>query len=167
MAEELKNAEEALPFGEMLLPDMVEAEAPKKKARRPKKQREKYITVKVVRERRGNALLEWDDDLGHVQRCFLPLELVDAAGVGQMVSVKESVLVKGAPFGDDLTPHLQVETPTPEVLQNELRKRGIWGRGDVMRHPNTVRSVLQYVYRLDVVAIQNRVRAAIERDKRR
>ena len=51
--------------------------------------------------------------------------------------------------------------------EERLRKRGIWGRGDVMRHPNTVRSVLQYVYRLDVVAIQNRVRAAMERDKRR
>lgn len=161
MTEMFEKVEEALPLKEVLV------EVVKPIARRPKKQRVRYIIVKVVRERRGNVLLEWNDDLGHVQRCFLPLELVDAAGVGQSVSVKESVLAKGVPFGDDLVPHLQVETPTPEVLQDELRKRGIWGREDVMRHPNTVRSVLQYVYRLDVVAIQNRVRAAIERDKRR
>ena len=123
--------------------------------------------MRVIREKRGNALLEWDDDLGHVQRCFLPLELVEMAGVGERVSVEEGLLQKGAPFGDDLTPHLRVETPTPEALQDALRKRGVWGMEDVMRHPNTVRSVLQSTYQLDVVKIQNRIRLAIERDERR
>jgi len=138
--------------------ELAEAEEPLKR-----KKRKKYQVVKVLQMAHGNALLEWETD-GLVDRCYLPQALMEHAEVGKHVSVDEEDLAMGAPFGDDLRPYLAAQPPTPERLQDTLRRRGVWRRRDILQQSSVVRSALQALYNLDVVRIQGRVKEAMAYD---
>ena len=135
----------------------------KRVANPPRRPRKTYQVVKPLRIAHGNVLLEWEKG-GLVERCYLPLSVVKHAKVGKLISVEESELARGAPFGDDLTPHLVARAPTPAQVQDLLRRRGLWRRGDVLQQSNVVRSALQALYQLDVVKIQGRIKQSLERE---
>lgn len=129
----------------------------------PRKPKPTYQVVKPLRISHGNVLLEWESG-GLVERCYLPLSMVKNAKVGQYVSVEKGDLAKGAPFGDDLTPYLAVQPPTPAQVQDLLRRRGLWRRGDVLQQSSVVRSALQALYKLDVVRMQGRIKRFLEHE---
>lgn len=145
--------------------DIVEQviEEPEKPARAVRKPRKKYQVVKALRIAHGNVLLEWEKD-GLLDRCYLPLSVVEHAEVGKFVSVEVGELAKGAPFGDDLTPFLVAQAPRPARIQDMLRRRGVWRREEILQQSGVVRSTLQALYQLDVVKIQGRVKESIARE---
>jgi len=138
-------------------------EEPKTLRKPPQKRRPKYQVVKPLRIAHGNVLLEWEKN-GLVERCYLPLSVVEHAKVGKFVSVEEGELAKGAPFGDDLTPYLGAQAPTPAQVQDLLRRRGLWRRRDILQQSSVVRSALQALYQLDVVKIQGRIKQSLTRE---
>jgi hypothetical protein len=85
---------------------------------------EPAIPVKVIGQKDGSALVEWQDGDGMYHRAYVPQEKV-AGG-----AVEPKVLEKGIPYGLPWEEWIEV-TATPAHVANELRRMGVWCKADL------------------------------------
>jgi len=109
---------------------------------------EQLISCQVVRRKSDLALVEWEQD-GAPKRAWATPSMVV-----EQVENSKSVVVRnpdeGVPYGErwqDLLPNPQV---TPETIDRELKRRGIWTIDDLQANPNLARTCLQRAYGLDL-----------------
>lgn len=109
------------------------------------------IKVRVVQRRGESALVEWLD--GERQsRAMIPATAV----VDDLVA--EDVLAAGIPYGVPWGELVQL-TATPDAVQAELYRVGVWTVDDLRQNPQLALGALQRVYGTDLAAL---MRAAKE-----
>lgn len=109
------------------------------------------IAVRVVQRRGESALVEWLDGEQQI-RATIPVTAV----VDDLVA--EDVLAAGIPYGVPWGELVQL-TATPEAVQAELYRVGVWTVEDLRRNPQLALGALQRVYGVDLAAL---MRAAKE-----
>lgn len=117
-----------------------------KKAKKPK-----LIKVRVVQRRGESALVEWLDGAQQC-RAMVPVTAVSDGAVA------EDVLTAGIPYGVQWS-ELVTMRGTPEQLQTELYRVGVWTVDDLRQNPQLALGALQRVYGVDLAAL---MRAAKE-----
>lgn len=117
----------------------------------------KKIKVNVIRRKGATMLVQFADENG-VQRVTLPSSSVDDDG---LVDVLELSL--GIPYGLPWEEIVQFKA-TPETVTNELRRRGIWTREDLIADPNGAVSAFRTASGVD--ASRLRILAAQYEQKR-
>ncbi len=116
-----------------------------------RKKTPKQIKVKVVQRRGESALVEWLDG-EQQQRATVPATAV----VHNQVA--EDVLLAGVPYGVPWADLVQL-TATPDAVQAELYRVGVWTVDDLRRNPQLALGALQRIYGTDLAAL---MRAAKE-----
>lgn len=110
------------------------------------------MEVRVVRRKNGLLLVEWQEgDLP--KRAWVTPDMV--------LDDQESVAVvdnpsAGIPYGVEFWRLVEMAA-TPQDLDRELKRRGIWTAEDLRAHPNVVLSALQDVYGVDLAALYQAV----------
>jgi len=98
----------------------------------------KVTEVKVIRESDGSALVEYKDK-GTLERVTISSKVLINGN-----KVKDTLLKKGIPFGIDWS-DINMPAVTPQMLNQELRSRGIWTADDVRSNPQAVRNAISKV----------------------
>ena len=108
---------------------------------------ETSLEVQVVRKRGQSALVQWADAGGQLHRAYVPTGAIDEDG-----NVPESVLEMGIPHG---IPWSEVLSPsaTPESVEAELHRAGIWTAEDLRNNPQAAVGALQAAYGVDLAAL--------------
>jgi hypothetical protein len=114
------------------------------------------VNVRVVATKGESALVEWQegDDLtlpgqalSGLKRAYIPADKVTD---GQACS---DVLAAGIPYGVAFEDVL-VPSVTATRIAQELRRRGLWTKEDVLTRPGEVLSALQAAYGIDLGRLQ-------------
>lgn len=92
----------------------------------------------IVKERGHAAIVEYIQD-GLIQRVILPREHAQ----------DRDKIPLGIPYGEPWERIIKLSV-TPEMVANELRKRGIWTYEDLMNSPQKVVAALQAAYGVDM-----------------
>lgn len=100
----------------------------------------KYMEQKVtvVRTKGGLSLIEWKDENDIPQRAWVKAESILE---GSVVVNPES----GVPYGLDFTQMVELKT-TPEDVNREMRKAGIWTLHDLRANPQGALGALMAAY---------------------
>jgi len=117
-----------------------------------------FPSCRIVKMSGGNALLEWEDEHGYLQRGWLPIEQLPSAEVGEAFTLSSELLASCLPEGEDLTEYLVSKVPKPEEIQDFLRRRGLWTKEDVIGNPQQLVTALRYLMGLEVSEIIARMR---------
>lgn len=112
------------------------------------------MKTKLIRRQENVALVEVYDD-GKYSRVIVPSNLVSQSGV-----VSADVVEMGIPYGCPWEEMITL-TATPEMIANELRKRGVYTVEDLMKSPNAAFSAIQYIYSLDAQSLLKTAREII------
>jgi hypothetical protein len=91
--------------------------------------RRKLIQIRVTETKGQSALVEWLDGKDR-KRVFVPADQVEGD------KVEDAVLDAGVPYGVPWREFVDLSGVTPETIERELRRRGIWTAADMER--NTV-----------------------------
>ena len=103
------------------------------------------VKVRVIRQRGQAALVEWVDSEG-AHRATIP------AGAIHKGHVAKDELEYGIPYGVPWE-ELIALIATPTTIAAELRRRGIWTKGDLFSQPNVAVSAIQASYGFDLAAL--------------
>lgn len=117
---------------------------------------ENKIDVKVIKTVKQAALVEWFLD-GHIYRGTIPVSEIHEN------RVDESVLQMAIPYGLPWAELVEMNA-TPEDLEHELHRRGIWTFDDLPTRMNDVIGALQTVYRTDASALVRGAKAFSSRN---
>jgi hypothetical protein len=98
-----------------------------KKEEKPK--RRKMVQVRVAERKGQSVLVEWLDGKDR-RRVFVPANKVEGD------KVEDAVLDAGIPYGVPWREFVDMSGITPEMVERELRRRGVWTAADMER--NTV-----------------------------
>jgi hypothetical protein len=108
------------------------------------KEETKSTPVRLIREEGKAALVEWIDEDGRYQRAILPSKLVtDGVGGGWLVA--QTDLDAGMPYGVPWAELITIEV-TPQIIEHELRKAGLWTFQDLQANPNVTLGALVAAY---------------------
>ena len=99
------------------------------------RKRVKYTAARLIRSSGKSVLVEWDD--GKLQRGFIPISAYDA----EKGRVEENVLNASIPYGVDWS-KAEILPIDPEVLDAELKARGIWTKDDLKSNPQLVNVII-------------------------
>lgn len=102
--------------------------------------------VKVIKNKSGTALVEWDN--GTLQRGYIPSTLIP-----NDYFVNENDLQLAVPYGVQWEDILNLNV-TIRQLDFELKKNGIWTFEDVLTNSDKVLNALKSVYGLELSKIQ-------------
>lgn len=116
------------------------------------------VEVKVVRRDGKTMLVEWQED-GLLKRASVSPDMV-VEDNGATAQVENPAA--GIPYGADWWRIVELEPVTPEVLDRELKRRGIWTVADLRANPNIAQSALIAVYGVNLT----RLLQAAEKDAR-
>lgn len=101
--------------------------------------------VTVISSQGQASLVEWVDGVGRPRRAFVPTAaIVDSRCVDPAA---------GIPYGDAWESVIGTLAVTPDVVADELRRRGLWTKDDARRNPTLVMSALQAAYGLDLARL--------------
>ena len=89
--------------------------------------------------------MEWDVK-GEPMRVTIPVEVV--SGMKQVGTLDKAELDAGMPYGDDFT---KVDGVTPELIA-QLKRNNVWTKEDMLARSHLVRSVIQQVYAVPLMA---------------
>ena len=117
---------------------------------------EKEVTltkVQIIRRKSEYALVEWEVD-GTLQRAWVPYsKIIGQVDTGNIVEVE--LPGEWPPYGERWDLLYEISQVTPELLDRELRRRGIWTIEDLLQNPSAAKLVLSKLYGLDVVKMLN------------
>jgi len=103
------------------------------------------ITIKVISQRGQSALVEYIKD-GVLKRVTIPTkDIVD----GQISNYK---LKLGIPYGIEWSKYIRLDA-TPQDLEQNLRRAGIWTKEDALQNAQRVLGAIQATYQVDLGAI--------------
>lgn len=103
--------------------------------------------VTVVRSKGGKSLVEWTY-AQRLHRSWVPMGDVVKDGDGYRVEKPSAGVPYGHNFAKLLTP-----SATPDAIDAELKRRGIWTIEDLRASPNSALGALQSVYGVDLAAL--------------
>lgn len=109
------------------------------------------VKVNVIRRKGQSALVQFVDDDG-LQRIELP-----SSSVGEDGLVDELELGMGMPYGLRWEEIVQFSV-TPEMLADELRRRGIWTLDNLMVNMQGAVGAFQAIYGVDASRLLKRAR---------
>lgn len=98
------------------------------------------IKVRLVKKLQDSYLVEYLYNDG-LKRCYIPQNQYSD-------EVELDVLEMGIPYGDEFTvPDITIRS---DVLLNELHRRGIWTKEDVIENADTANAAIRYLVNLTV-----------------
>lgn len=98
--------------------------------------------IKIISKRKQSALVEFIKS-GELQRVTVPLaDIVD----GQISDYK---LKLGIPYGIEWSKYITLDA-TPQDLEQNLRRVGIWTKEDALNNAQRVLGAIQATYQLDL-----------------
>ena len=103
------------------------------------------MKVRVISHKNKTSLVEWDD--GALNRGYIPSDQIEDG------EVSSDTLSAAIPYG------VQLDLPcvTPEQIEDQLHRAGIWTVEDIRKHPTEVKAVLEAVYKVSWSAFQEAV----------
>lgn len=111
--------------------------------------------VRIIRRKGGYALVQWVKDEVS-ERAWVPLDIVDESGTSAEVEGPE----RGVPYGESWSRHITAEI-SPRVIEQELKRRGIWTFEDYMSQPEVVNGALLSAYK----QVHEQIAAAAKENK--
>ena len=87
------------------------------------------MKYRVISNKKDTSLVEWDD--GRLHRAYVPRAILDG-------EVSSDILSEGIPYGVDL---FVTACVTPDDLEDELHRSGIWTTEDVRVNANLIARV--------------------------
>lgn len=106
-----------------------------------------YTEVKVVRNKDGLSLVEWWI-MGKGFRSWVPHTAVIVEGRRHMVYKPEA----GVPGSQDFAKMLTVSV-TPDEIDAQLKRHGIWDIDDLRAKPNSALGALQSAFGIDLASL--------------
>ena len=108
------------------------------------------IDVKIAERQGAACVVEYTGEDGLLHRAIVPKAAIRDG------KVNETELAYGVPQdGVDLLAFLPDMLTLPAwMLQNELRRAGVWTRADYLSKPAVIAGVLQRLYGADVASLQ-------------
>lgn len=103
--------------------------------------------VTVIRNKDGKSLVEWTYGQ-KLHRSWVPSDDVRTEGGESRVERPSA----GVPYGHNFTKSLTFSV-TPDAIDAELKRRGIWTIEDLRARPNSALGALQTVYGVDMAAL--------------
>lgn len=98
--------------------------------------------VIVISHKNDLSLVEWTAQSGRIHRNWLKTKDIDIASDGTATTVDPG---SGVPYGFDFARIIKMET-TPQVLDTELKKAGIWTAEDLRARPAAALGALTAAY---------------------
>jgi len=104
-----------------------------------------HITTKVIQRKNGILLVEWIDQ-GTPNRAWVTPDMIaEDSGASAIVDNPAA----GIPYGVDFA-RLIVLSTTPEDIDREFKRRGIWTIADLRARPQEAVSAIQAAYQMDL-----------------
>jgi hypothetical protein len=112
------------------------------------------MKVKLIKQHGQAAIVEYQNEIG-IQRVVVPM--------GTIVNgeVDDAMLEAGIPYGEPWSSAIQVHT-TPETIETELHRRGIWTIEDARADPLKVREAALAAFGRDIQQLLRYVNRRIE-----
>lgn len=115
--------------------------------------------VSVVQHKNDLTLVEWSAQSGRLHRSWMKTKDVDIASDGTAKTVDPG---SGVPYGFDFARLISLET-TPQAVDTELKKAGIWTVEDLRARPAAAQGAITAAYGLTFSSLLEAV-AAHEKD---
>lgn len=103
--------------------------------------------VTPIRNKGGKTLVEWTY-AQRLHRSWIPSDAVQQDGEEYRVERPSA----GIPYGHNFAKLLTISA-TPDAIDAELKRRGIWTIEDLRARPNSALGALQSVYGVDMAAL--------------
>lgn len=121
------------------------------------------IQVRQVFRKKMATLIEYLEE-GVPVRVSVPSSCLITSKDGTLLISKEN-LDRGLPYGIPWKYKLKISEVTPESLELELHKAGIWTAEDVMKNPQAVKSALMSALRISMSDIQTIAKQNLYKEK--
>jgi len=119
------------------------------KKEEPKPKRIRYVSVRQIRAKGKSVLVEWLDK-GDFRRAYVPPDAIKED------RINEELLEAAPQEGLDWRNYVTV-TATPEKIERQLKRRGIWTEADLRANPQGIRQAFQEVYAPDMKELIERI----------
>lgn len=129
------------------------AEEKQQAEHKPAAKVEKPTSVQTLQTKNGLTLVEWQAD-GRMYRNWIKVEDVSHTSDGAQVVGPE----KGVPYGFDFARLVKLSV-TPQMIDTELKRVGIWTAEDLRTRTAEARVAIQSAYGVDLASLLNAVRA--------
>lgn len=110
---------------------------------------EVLIRVQIIRRKSDLTLVQWEEDGAPMRAWVVPSMIVEADQNSGLVRNPQ----EGVPYGERWNEFLEVAQVTPEMIDRELKRRGIWTIEDLEAKPNVARHCIQRVYGFDLAEL--------------
>lgn len=111
--------------------------------------------VTVISHNNNLTLVEWSTGSGRIHRNWLKTKDIDIASDGTATTADPG---SGVPYGFDFARIVRLET-TPQVLDTELKKAGIWTAEDIRARPAAALGAITAAYGLTLGSLLEAVSA--------
>lgn len=108
------------------------------------------VKVEVIRKKGQAALVQWVEG-GSVRRGSIPLDALQ----GDMVDQK--MLQMAIPAGFPWASIIELSV-TPQIIEENLHRVGIWDLDDLLKNPQAAVGALQAAYKVDVAHLTKQAR---------
>jgi hypothetical protein len=118
-----------------------EVEVEELEQEKPKATKKKVVMVNVIpvgKAQGESVLVQWCQDEDYF-RAYVPISEV----VGNQCP--KDVLAQGIPYGIRWSQYLDVPIITPQLLERELHRRGVWTVGDLTIRRKSVQTAIRQV----------------------
>ena len=112
------------------------------------------VKIQIIRRKNGLCLIQWIDSNDMFHRGWIP-DIEISFGSGNEGKVQDPNM--SVPFGIPWRELISLNA-TPQDLENELYRRGIWTIEDLRQNPQGALSSIQSVYGMDLSALLNEAR---------
>jgi len=109
------------------------------------------IRCQVVRRKNDLLLVTWDEG-ERLMSAWVPPMMVEEEDQSKSEAVVRNPR-EGFPHGEDWTEFIPEPSVTPELIDRELKRRGIWTIADLQARPEVARHCLQRAYGLDLATL--------------
>lgn len=107
------------------------------------------IRVQIIRRKSDLTLVQWEQDGAPMRAWVVPSMIVEA--VDNSATVRNPQ--EGIPYGERWNEFLEVAQVTPEMIDRELKRRGIWTIDDLEAKPDVARLCIQRAYGFDLAVL--------------
>lgn len=105
--------------------------------------------VQVIRRKNGLMLVEWND-AGQPKRAWVSGDMLRKDN-GETAQVEKPDA--GVPYGVEFWRLIKLNKVSPQELDRELKRRGVWTIADLRANPNVAVAAIQSLFGLNVSAL--------------
>lgn len=104
-----------------------------------------HVVTKIIQRKNNITLVEWIDGQTPRRAWITPDMIVSESGTEATIDHPEA----GIPYGVDFS-RMVVLSTTPEDIDREFKRRGIWTIADLRAKSNEAVGAIQAAYRIDL-----------------